>query len=128
MSVVLVPPLSIFAGLSPEPAPPRRQRVGQTTDSIALIASNGSHGCIVVHDGAGIEADIEAIGNNSLDHHGLDDAPDGLSIWEGRLTGGRCGEFGEDYETELVGTFRDLTDAEWLLLRETGEPWSYEPL
>jgi hypothetical protein len=78
------------------------------------LACNGGHGCLLAYDGPGIEADVEALGNDSLADHGFDDAPDGLSIWEGTLKAWRSsGLDGDDYETELVGAFRSLTDREW---------------
>ncbi len=103
------------------------KRIGATTDSIALIANNGGKGVILEYNGAGIEASVEAIGVRYLDDHGLDDAPDGLSIWEGRYLVTRSGNFEhpDEYDAELDGTFRDLTDREWALLRETGTPWEY---
>lgn len=104
----------------------RPKRIGATTESIALIASNGSTGAILVHDGPGIEADIEALGYGHLDDHGLDDAPPGLSIWEGHLRVTQD-HWTAEVDTELVGSFRDLTDEEWTLLRETGTPWAFEP-
>ena len=104
---------------------PPRKRVGATTDSIALIAARKGHGVILAHDGGGIEADIEAVGLGALDDHGLDNAPDGLSIWEGRMSGWGPDHNG-DYDCELRGTFRPLTDAEWTMFRETGTPWTFE--
>ena len=84
---------------------------------------------ILEHDGAGIEADIESLGRARLDEHGLGDAPDGISIWEGRLDSYRCGNpmDGEDWECILEGEFRDLTDQEWELLKLTGVPWELDP-
>lgn len=106
--------------------PPPRKRIGATTDSIALIASRNGHGVILAHDGDGIEADIEAVGLGGLDDHGLDDAPDGLSIWEGHMSGWGPDHNGE-YDCELRGKFRHLTEAEWSLYRSTGTPWEFEP-
>jgi hypothetical protein len=100
--------------------PPHRTRIGATTDSIALIASVNGRGVILAYDGPGIEDYIEAIGSRYLGDLGLDDAPDGLSIWEGHLS--TCGE----YDAEPCGSFRALTDAEWARLRETGTPWEYD--
>lgn len=107
--------------------PTRRKRVGATTDSIALIASNNGDGCILACDGPGIEADNEALSSWRLDDRGLDNAPDGLSIWEGYL---HCCEINtpdaHEYETSLEGTFRELTDEEWTRYRETDRPWLFE--
>lgn len=115
---------TIFTTIKDEPAPPRRGRVGATTDSIALVASNGYDGVVLCHDGPGIEAAIEDTGT-CLDYCGLDDAPDGLSIWEGSYQVVRTYE--GDYDAWLEGTFRPLTEAEWGLLRTTEVPWTLEP-
>jgi len=91
--------------------------------SIALIAHRGSAGCVLAFDGAGIEYFIECAGFELVDL-GLDDAPDGLSIWEGRAEGHWT--FERDYDSSLEGTFRSLTPEEWHLYETTGEPWEYE--
>lgn len=111
----------------PAPEPPRKKRKApwNTHPDIALIANNGGTGCILASDGAAIEYSQE--NGHALDDNGLDDAPDGLSIWEGR---GHSSEWhtdmGHEYDFELNGSFRDLTEQEWTLLRETGTPWEYE--
>lgn len=117
-----------LATLTPtDPPEPRRKRLGATTDSIALIACNGGCGVILEHDGPGIEAAVDGECNLRLEDHGLDDAPDGLSIWEGRYACFNTSyEYSYEYECELDGKFRDLTDREWDYLRETGTPWEYE--
>lgn len=91
-------------------------------DSIALIASSGGTGVILEFDGTGIEGDIETESSRRLDDHGLDNAPDGLSIWEGKLrvTSSR---YDEDVDCELVGEFRELSRVEWGLLETSGVPW-----
>lgn len=114
--------------LEPKREPePRRKRVGATTESIALIVNRGGQGVVLEFDGAGIEADMDEVGTYALDDHGLDGAPDGISIWEGRLVV-TCDYWTNDVECELVGKFRDLTEREWTLLRETGVSWEFEPV
>lgn len=107
-----------------------RVRKNARTNSIALIASNNGKGCILAYHGSGIEADIEAIGIGTLEDHGLDNAPDGLSIWEGKLTGRSWSspETGFDVETSLDGEFRDLTGEEWQRLQDMHTPWEFEEL
>lgn len=97
------------------------------TNSIALVASNNGHGCILAFNGEGIEVDFEHESDPSLDMHWMDDAPDGLSIWEGCYKDHETwGDHGMDYDGELVGTFRPLTEREWELLKSTGTPWEME--
>lgn len=118
----------LFKPIATEPEPPRRKRLGATTDSIALIANNGGTGVVLAYDGAGIECCIDEGNGKALDDNGLDDAPDGLSIWEGAYhTWHVHTPDMNEWEAELRGTFRDLTDREWALLRETGTPWEFEP-
>lgn len=110
-----------------DPRPPRQKRKGASTDSIALIASMNGVGVILEEDGGGIEASIEEVGR-AIQDNGLDDAPDGLSIWEGRYhTSCLNTPDGIDYDAELIGTFRELTDKEWQRYRDTGLPWEFEP-
>jgi hypothetical protein len=107
--------------------PPTKKRLGATTDSIALIANNGGKGCILTYSGPGIEACVDEGGSALLDDNGLDDAPDGLSIWEGYycVTESHT-DCGHEYDATLEGKFRPLTPTEWKLLAETGKPWKYE--
>lgn len=122
-------PSKVFVAImdTGEPEPPRKKRKAPWNehDDIALIANNGGTGCILVSDGAAIEYSQE--NGCALDDNGLDDAPDGLSIWEGRGHSWETNtDMGHEYDFELRGTFRDLTDREWALLRETGTPWEFE--
>jgi hypothetical protein len=95
---------------------------GATTESIALIANNNGKGVVVVSCGDGISYFAEACGPY-LSDMGLDDAPHGLTIWEGRVVSSYSPLDG-DHDAELVGSFRALTDAEWGRLAATGAPWA----
>lgn len=125
-----MPPGYLFSPVESAPEPPRRKRRSpwDKTDSIALIACDGGgNGCVLAHDGAGIEADFEHESSAALDNHGLDDAPEGLSIWEGRMDASKYWtDCGYEYDASLEGTFRDLTPEEWELYRATGVPWTFE--
>jgi len=113
----------------------RPRRIGTTTDSIALIANSRGHGCILKVDGEGVELNIHEFelrglyhSAYSLEDNGLGDAPEGLSVWEGarRNNPHHDDPDHEGQSIELVGTFRDLTDREWSLLKDTGVPWEFE--
>ena len=64
---------------------------------------------------------------------GLDDAPEGISVWEGDLvTTESWTDCGKEYDTELEPAnredpFRDLTDAEWAAIRTGQNPWGEVP-
>lgn len=59
---------------------------------------------------------------------GLDDAPVGISIWEGRVVSRQVGNpfDGYEYDTELEGTFRRPNDHEWTSIMEGKSPWPDE--
>lgn len=89
----------------------------------AIIANNNGQGCVLAYGGgATLRYEIEEVGCHALDDLGLDDAPEGISVWEGRYntTGdaGRPGYYDDSIETQPCGRFRSLTDDEWRCLRE----------
>lgn len=95
--------------------------------SKAVIAM-GPDGCGVVLSTAGphVACDIEQI-SGDLGDLGLDDAPPGISIWEGKSEGGAYDHYNGDYaDTYLVGTFREPTEEEWQAIRKGKCPWSDE--
>lgn len=111
--------MSILAlRLASDPQPPKRP-------SRALIAMGPHHGCLLEWDGSDIEYEVEQIGS-LLDDLGLDDAPSGLSIWEGEYvyTPGRSTPDGySDPDVQSNGVFRDLTSEEWEKVRLNEDLW-----
>jgi hypothetical protein len=93
--------------------------------SRALIGCDGDgNGALLAWIGESLEYEIDGIGK-ALADLGLDDAPEGLSIWEGTYVGRRYDTMdGTEYETEVQGTFRDLTDEEWDALKRGDDPWN----
>jgi len=94
--------------------------------SKALIACMGGTGVLLEYIGSAISWHVDEF-SSSLDDLGLDDAPDGLSIWEGTMGSRRVQtQDGDDWDYEVNGAFRDLTPEEWDKLK-AGEPlWSQE--
>lgn len=111
--------------IGPEPdAPVFRDWAGRTSPGIAFIAAHGGHGCILAFEGEIMYYEFESISSRTLDEHGLDDAPDGLSIWEGSIQGGGKDEYnGDYYDCYFVGKFRPLTEAEYMRLAKGETPW-----
>jgi hypothetical protein len=103
---------------------PRRIVSGDPADR-ALVACDGDgHGCVLQYVGAGLQYMLEEGAGRELVDLGFDDAPDGISVWEGRLaTSEMWTDCGREYDCELVGTFRELTDDEWASLRRNECPW-----
>ena len=95
--------------------------------SRAVVASDGNgRGAVIWWVGLAFWIEIQEYGVTDLGDLGLDDAPAGLSIWEGQIHTRQCGNpmDGYDYETELVGAFRPPTDEEWKDIRHGCEPWN----
>jgi hypothetical protein len=89
--------------------------------SRALVACDGEgHGVVLWWVGGHLEEEIEEAGLRRLDELGLDDAPQGLSVWEGRYEYFRPED---DPAPHAVGTFRDLTDPEAEAVLEGRNPW-----
>jgi hypothetical protein len=94
--------------------------------SRAVVASDGHDGQVLWSKGAHIETEICESGTGSrLQDLGLDDAPCGISVWEGFYKTVQCGNplDGYDYETEPKGRFRAPTDEEWSAIRAGRNPW-----
>lgn len=75
-------------------------------------------------DHSRISMEIDAM-SRRLDDLGLDDAPEGISIWEGDYVW--CPgsyECPQDGYSEPVGKFRTPTEDEWKAIREGRSPWS----
>jgi hypothetical protein len=90
------------------------------------VVANGPHGgCVLFYTGSALEYEICEAGLTDLSDLGLDDAPDGISIWKGVL---RCWEVNtpdcHEYESELIGDFRTPTTEEWAAICQGKSPWS----
>lgn len=93
--------------------------------SLAVIASDGNDGCVIFTVGPHVKFDIKESGlGNKLSDLGLDTAPAGISIWEGKTAGGGRAPEGDYDDTYLVGTFRDPTDQEWWAIKRGECPWN----
>jgi hypothetical protein len=67
---------------------------------------------------------INEAGVSDLDLLGLDDAPEGISIWEGEIrTSHTNTPDANEYDSWLEGAFRSPTDEEWTAIREGRCPW-----
>lgn len=94
--------------------------------SRAVVANHKNATGIVLWctDHSHISMEIEQT-SRRLDDLGLDDAPDGISVWEGcyvwRPGGYECPQ---DGTTDPQGEFRTPTEDEWLAIREGRSPWT----
>lgn len=83
-------------------------------ESRAVVANRNGHGCVLFYRGDSITIEIEECCLHHLGDLGLDDAPDGISIWEGAYIWHSGGyEYPQDGSTEPSGKFRSLTEWEW---------------
>lgn len=89
--------------------------------SLAVIASDGKgNGCVMHYVGAHLDQWRNDVGG-SLKDLTLDDAPAGISIWEGKVRVTRSWE--GEYDGELEGEFREPTPEEWDHINADECPW-----
>lgn len=94
--------------------------------SRAVVVCDGKGtGAVLWHVGGDLFLEIDAAGT-ALDDLGLDDAPIGISVWEGRFTyEERASSSGEPVEDAVAeGTFRPPTGEEWKAIHEARPPWN----
>ena len=96
-----------------------------TKPSLAVVACDGNgHGVVLWTAGPHIDSLISDAGVCNLADLGLDDAPVGISIWEGVVRGSRHETMdGTEYETHTEGTFRAATADEWASIKKDECPW-----
>jgi hypothetical protein len=104
------------------------QQQRNKVSSIALVANGPKGGAVIEYRGDDISIEMEEPGcDRTLEDLGFDDAPQGLSIWEGKFLW--VAVYTEGYVdpsqgyTMPKGSFRALTTEEWETLRTQGRIW-----
>jgi len=111
-----------FTPLQGQDEDPHPKFKNRPSRAVIVNGVAGTEGWILWHVGGGIYWSIEEAGSNHLDDNGLDDAPDGISIWEGDMHGSYDHMSGE-YGSALEGEFRDPTAEEWAAIMQQECPW-----
>jgi hypothetical protein len=96
--------------------------------SRAVIAYDGKRGIVLWYVGPHVESMIEQIGGSDIEELGFEGDPlKGISVWEGKITGGyynsHTGDFNDCY---LTGEYRAPTDEEWASIRAATNPWNVD--
>jgi len=96
--------------------------------SLAVVACDGhGTGCVIWTAGPHVRMEIEEYSSVTLAALGLDDAPHGISVWEGRYdyhdTSHPLGP-DEGCEATPKGSFRSPTADEWKAICEDRCPWN----
>lgn len=92
--------------------------------SKAVVACSGDVGCVLWTAGPHVDSYISESGSGHLEDIGLDNAPDGISIWEGKIiTVHHHTPDMNEWDSWLDGTFRPPTDSEWDAIRRGECPW-----
>lgn len=90
-----------------------------------IACTDSGRGVVLWAVGAHLRYEIEELGFYHLGDLGLDDAPVGISVWEGKyIWQPGSGEHPQDGEVYPGGTFRAPTDAEWEAIRAGRCPWA----
>lgn len=100
------------------------QKYNPDLPSMAVIANNSNSGIILWYIGFDLDIEIKEAGLQSLEYLGLDDASEGISIWEGKYfwSPGPF-EYPEDGESYPQGCFREPTEEEWRSIKLGICPW-----
>lgn len=77
---------------------------------IGLVVCDGQGVGAVVFSAGVLKLECKQVGS-ALDDLGLDDAPLGVSVWEGTYHVINCGD--GEFDAKADGTFRPATDEEW---------------
>lgn len=108
---------------------PTHESTRPAVPSQGVVASNGQgKGCVLWWtDGSNLDAEIREC-SSDLAELGLDDAPRGLSIWEGsyRWVPGPW-DCPSDGHTEPIGKFRPPTADEWTAIMAGTSPFPEPP-
>jgi len=92
--------------------------------SLAVVASDAyRRGVVLWTVGPHVRFEMHEAGLAYLEDFGLDNAPHGVSVWEGKTEYHRCGDYAEHVEAELVGKFRQPTEHEWDCIQAGECPW-----
>lgn len=106
----------------------KRDRRDRPISRAVVANATGSRsavGLVLWCIGPDIEGELESIGSLRLDDLGLDDAPHGVSIWEGRYVWSNPSwENHLEQDSMPEGAFRAPTDDEWQSIREGRSPWT----
>jgi hypothetical protein len=93
--------------------------------ALAVVACDGvGHGVVIWH--LGLQHEIEDGGLYELSDLGLDDAPQGISVWDGHIIWTRSSSTPDspaEDDCELVGEFRDPTPEEWACIQCDHSPF-----
>ena len=91
--------------------------------SQAILACDGHDGVVLCFVGADIAFEIEEMGMRALSDLGLDNAPKGLCMWEGKFVWHPATSMDpSDGEYEPEGRFRSLTTHELFTFVKDGQP------
>ncbi len=94
-------------------------------NSLAVIASRGGEGAVLWWVGGHIDFELCESGISALGDLGLDDAPEGICVWDGVYVFHKDTSYYHDDggESEAVGDFRAPTDEEGEYIKRNECPW-----
>jgi len=111
----------IMFGILEKPDEPEPPQYKKGKPCLALVASDGQGVMLLDQIGAGLDFWFGECGTDPNDE--FQDAPVGLSIWEGHLHSKPPGWF-EEGICELRGDYRAITAEEWESYRVNGSFWN----
>jgi len=114
-----------FSTIDEDPPP----KLDWSKPSLAVVACDANgHGCVLWTAGPHVSSLTDEAGVSDLSDLGLDDAPEGISIWEGIIkTVHTHTPDANEYDSWLEGSFRKPTIEEWDSIRRGECPWDEAP-
>lgn len=103
---------------------------GKIYMSCAVVASDGKGNDVLLYScGPAIDWHVDQIGRSCSDL-GLEAPSPGVWVWEGSMGTVRVAstDWGEDWDHEAVGDWREPTAEEWESIKEEECPWTRETL
>lgn len=94
--------------------------------NLAVIASDSrGNGVVLWYVGGHISNEIDDVGLRLTGDLGLDDAPEGICVWEGNFKWSPGPwEYPDDGDFYPVGKFRQPTPEEWESIHKNECPWN----
>jgi len=115
-------------GINPDAGPPYAGW-DFSKGNLAVVASRNGYGSVLWWVGLDIDLQISEYGAHDLGDLGLDDAPDGIHVWQGNYiwsSGVNYEGIDEGGDAEPRGVFRPPTTEEWALIQKNECPWNIE--
>lgn len=106
------------------------ENTATTCKAVVAYDNLTEKGMVLWHHGEDLKGILDPTmdpGSESLESLGMEDAPHGISVWEGKYdwySGVNAEGIDEGADFVGRGTFREPTDVEWQCIQRGSNPWN----